>query len=226
MINRVKNAIENIAVFFLPSKYANLLLCHREGRWNKYFLLAEDAMEEQWQTIIWPLIKDFSFDSVLELAPGAGRNTKKLCTVAKKIYAVDYNRYAIELCRRNLGESYNGCEIEYHINNGKDLHMIGDGLISTIYCWDSAVHFDKEVLKQYIAEFARVLRTGGKGFVHHSDLGSKAHKNIKHNPHARSNMSRLLFSAYCQEYGLKVISQVDIPWGEIVDCATIFIKGD
>ncbi|MBN2356052.1 class I SAM-dependent methyltransferase [candidate division KSB1 bacterium] len=224
MINRIKNAFENIAVWFLPSKYANLLLCRRRGRWSNYFISAESAMEEQWRTIIWPLIKDFSFDAVLELAPGAGRNTRKLCSVAKRVLAVDLNEYALRQCRRQLGDSVSGCRIEYHRNNGRDLRMIEAGAISAVYSWDSAVHFDKEVMEHYIAEFARVLRPGGKGFVHHANLGDQAHKNIKRNPHARSNMSKELFARYCRDNDLVVIDQIDMPWGEIVDCITLFAK--
>jgi ubiquinone/menaquinone biosynthesis C-methylase UbiE len=208
----------------LPRKYANLLQCSENGLWNQYFAEAEASMQTHWGGTIWPLIQNFNFDVVLELSPGGGRNTERLCAVSKKIYAVDFNSYAIDQCRKRLGSSFCGCDIEYHVNNGTDLRMIQDDSISAIYCWDAAVHFDKIILKSYIKEFARVLRVSGRGFIHHSNLGEKANKNIKKNPGWRSNMSKESFAESCEENGLHIVTQVDIPWGSIVDCGTIFEK--
>jgi SAM-dependent methyltransferase len=217
-------ALDRVIVPLLPPKLANLLQCSKIGLWNEYFIEAESAMQNEWDEIIWPLIKTFNFDVVLELAPGAGRNTEKLCTISKKIYAVDYNSYAIEQCRERLGSSYRGCDIEYYVNNGTDLKVIQDDAISTIYCWDAAVHFGKSILDSYIKECARVLRVGGQGFIHHSNLGDKASKNIKKNPRWRSNVSKESFAEICETNGLRIVAQVDIPWGRIVDCVTIFEK--
>jgi hypothetical protein len=102
--------------------------------------------------------------------------------------------------------------------------MIADDSISTVYCWDSAVHFNRVILEGYIREFARVLEHGGKGFVHHSNLGDMVSRNIKDNPAWRSNVSKEFFSRMCTKFGLTVEAQIDIPWGKITDCATIFSK--
>ena len=217
-------ALNEVVIPLLPRKYANLLQCSTKGLWNNYFIESETSMQTSWEGTIYPLIKNFNFDAVLELAPGAGRNTERLCAVSKKIYAVDYNSYAIEQCSKRLGSSYCGCKIEYHVNNGKDLNMIQDNTISAIYCWDSAVHFDKIILKSYIHEFYRVLRFGGRGFIHHSNLGDNADKNIKKNPGWRSNMNKESFAEMCEANGLRILTQVNIPWGSIVDCVTIFEK--
>ncbi len=218
--------VDGIVVPLLPSKQANLLQCSKQGLWNKYFAQAESEIQAQWDEIIWPLIEDFEFDAVLELAPGAGRNTERLCDASEKIFAVDFNAYALEQCRARLGSSYHGCKIEYHVNNGSDIGMIADGSISAVYCWDAAVHFDKRVLASYVAEFARVLRAGGKGFVHHSNLGDRARKNIKRNPAWRSNMSKESFREICESNGLRVTAQVDLPWMDmdVTDCLTVFEK--
>ena len=222
---RWTKAVDAVAMHVLPMKYYNLLQCSKVDIWQNYFTDAEAEIKAQWDEIIWPLIKDFDFKSVLELAPGAGRNTERLCEVSKKIYAIDFNAYALEQCRERLGSSYRGCDIEYHANNGSDINMIADGSISAIYCWDAAVHFDKSILSSYIHEFARVLGAGGKGFVHHSNLGDRAHKNIKKNPSWRSNMSKEIFAEMCGTNGLRVAAQVDIPWRDIKDCVTVFEKG-
>jgi ubiquinone/menaquinone biosynthesis C-methylase UbiE len=205
-------------------KQKNLDQCSVDGLWNKYFVEAEAHMDSQWSGIIWPIIKDFDFSVVLELAPGAGRNTKKLCAVSKMIHAVDLNSYALEMLKANLGESFAGCKIEYHRNNGYSLPTIRNSSITSIYCWDAAVHFDKTVIKDYVNEFSRVLVGGGRGLVHHSHLGEGANDEISKNPHWRSNMSKELFKEYCLMFGLNVDLQKMISWGEINDCISVFSK--
>jgi hypothetical protein len=102
--------------------------------------------------------------------------------------------------------------------------MIDDGSISMVYCWDAAVHFDKSVLDDYIREFARVMKPGARGFVHHSNLGDKASKNIKRNTGWRSNMGKEHFAETCETNGLQIVAQIDIPWGTITDCGSVFEK--
>jgi hypothetical protein len=40
----------------------------------------------------------------------------------------------------------------------------------------------------------------------------------------RSNASREYVAAACARNGLTVTLQQDIPWADITDCATIFVK--
>jgi SAM-dependent methyltransferase len=211
-------------VHLLPAKTANLLQCHRDNLWNVYFRDAEGLFDEQWIGTIRPLIEDFDFNTVLELSPGGGRNTEKLSELTSRLIAVDYNKYALEQTQARLSASGSSCDVSYHQNNGCDLRMVSDASVTAIYCWDSAVHFDKSVVSAYIQEFARVLKPGGSGFLHHSDLGDRAHKNIKRNPHWRSNVSKELVAEQCRSNGLTVVVQQPVPWPPIVDCATIFRK--
>jgi SAM-dependent methyltransferase len=207
----------------LPSSAANLLQMRLQN-WGHYFEQSEAQFEEQWKEIIWPLINDFDFGTVLELSPGAGRNTEKLSTLTSRLIAVDISQDALDQTRSRLGTFRGECEISYYRNNGSDLPMVADESVTTIYCWDSAVHFEKGVVLSYIREFARVLKPGGTGFFHHSALGNRAHNNIKRNPHWRSNVSKELVTQACQANGLSVTLQQPVPWPPIVDCATIFRK--
>jgi len=206
------------------TKWYNKRFCSRDGMWDEYFTEAEAGMADSWNQTIWPVIKDFDFETVLELAPGAGRNTEKLARVARIIHAVDMNEYALRKLRARFQSVLGRCELHIHQNHGNDLDMILDGSITFIYSWDSAVHFDKAVLKDYVAEFSRVLKPNGTGFIHHSNLGHRAHMDIRRNPHWRSNMSRELFANYCGRHGLKIKRQIDLPWPPIVDCLSIFHK--
>jgi ubiquinone/menaquinone biosynthesis C-methylase UbiE len=212
-----------VIVPLLPSKAANLLQS-RLADWKPYFEEAEGLFEQQWTEIIWPLIHDFDFTTILELSPGGGRNTERLSTLTSQLIAVDYRQNALNQTRARLGTSRNGCEITYHRNNGSDLQMVPDDSVTAIYCWDSAVHFERSVILSYIGEFSRVLRQGGSGFLHHSALGDVAHKDIKRNPGWRSNVSKELVAEACEANGLTVVLQQPVPWFATVDCATIFRK--
>jgi SAM-dependent methyltransferase len=222
---RVAGRLSDLTIaHLLPSKAANLRQCARDDMWDVYFREAEGQFHEQWIGTIRPLIEDFDFSTVLELSPGAGRNTEKLSELTPRLIAVDYNQQALEQTQARLSALGSRCEVTYHQNNGCDLQMVEDQSVTAIYCWDSAVHFDKSVLSAYIREFARVLKPGGSGFLHHSDLGDGAHKSIKRNPHWRSNASKELVADQCRANGLTVVRQQPVPWPPIVDCATIFRK--
>ena len=228
LISRLADSI----VPLLPSRVANLLQT-RLVDWDNYYRGAEGQLGEQWNEIIWPAIKDFDFSTTLELSPGAGRNTERLSQLASRLIVVDYNQDPLNRTRARLGTRQGNCEISYHKNNGSDLPMVPDESVTAVYCWDAAVHFDKHVAVSYIGEFARALEPGGSGFLHHSTLGDRAHKNIKQNPDARSNVSKELVAEACKANGLTVTVQQAVPWKwsmdprlsrETVDCVTVFRK--
>lgn len=50
--------------------------------------------------------------------------------------------------------------------------FIDSGSISFVYSFDSMVHFDKSIIRAYLVEFARVMRGGATGFLHHSNYGA------------------------------------------------------
>jgi ubiquinone/menaquinone biosynthesis C-methylase UbiE len=213
------------ALTSLFPKWYSKSVCSAEGLWDAYFTDAEQAMAVQWDNIIWPIIKNCDFDTVLELAPGAGRNTERLTEVARVIHAVDLNEYALKRLRERFQSFETKCQLHFHRNEGSDLGMIENSTITLIYCWDAAVHFDKSIIKDYVREFARVLSVNGMGFVHHSNLGDMANVDIRTNPHFRSNMSKELFAEYCNRNGLEIIEQKDLPWTgkeSVVDCISVF----
>ena len=230
LVNRLADPLMPL----LPSRIANRLHT-RLGDWDDYFRVAEGQFDEQWDEVIWPAIQEFDFDTTLELSPGGGRNTQRLSTLASRLIVVDYNQDPLDRTEARLGTRQGDCRISYHRNNGSTLPMVADASVTAVYCWDSAVHFDKAALRSYIAEFARVLQAGGSGFLHHSDLGDSAHKNIQRNPDWRSNGSKALVADACRANGLTITTQQPLPWKwsmdthrqqETVDCVTVFRKPD
>jgi SAM-dependent methyltransferase len=192
-----------------------------------YFAAAEARMAWQWENVIWPIIEGNDFSVVLELAPGHGRNTEMLRRHAKAIHLVDVNQACLDACRARFGREMEGCHFFYHLTDGTSLRGVADASIRFGYSWDSMVHFDKVVVRGYILEFARVLRPGGRAFLHMSNYGSvKPDSDWASNPGGRSDMSAALSVRFAGEAGLTVpfqrLSGVKDGWGmDDLDCLSI-----
>lgn len=195
---------------------------------SSYYEDVETAIDYQWPDIIYPMIKGCDFSRVLELAPGHGRNTRKLMEVAEEIVLVDANRTCIDYCKERFKDAPGHCRLSYYVNDGLSLGQTADNTISFVYSWDSMVHFDRYLMRRYLAEFRRVLRPGGCGFVHHSNYGNlvdNANYSTHVNPHGRSNMTKELFAEYCRDLGLEVIQQKIIDWDvQSLDCLSLLKK--
>lgn len=207
----------------------NLETCAKPELWQDWFDEAESSIEDQWKDPIWPLIRRADFSTVLELGPGAGRNSERLKELAGTLHLVDFNEYALELCKRRFRDHAGPCIIRYHQNDGRSLPFLEDESVTFVYSWDSMVHFERSVVGRYMQEFARVLEPGGWGFVHHSNYGTlSADSDIEKAPHLRSNMTADLFRSFCEENGLVRTSFLVFAWGGVpgTDCISIFQKPD
>ena len=205
----------------------NLETCSRPELWKDWFEQAEASMAAQWKDPIWPLIRRADFTTTLEIAPGAGRNSARLKEHARTLHLVDLNAYALERCRERFREHKGPCAIHYHQNDGRSLAFLADGSVSLVYSWDSMVHFERTVVQRYVQEFARVMRPGAWGFVHHSNYGAtSADPDIEHAPHMRSNLTAELFGQYCSENGLIRTHFLVFDWGGVArtDCISLFLK--
>ena len=187
-----------------------------------YYDEAEQYMEQQWREAIWPFIQSADFSYVLDLAAGHGRNSEKLKQHAKKIHIVDINSENIEFCKKRFaGDS----RFLFNQNDGCSLNFIPSASISLVYCFDAMVHFDSDVVRAYLREFARVLRPNGLGFCHHSNYTQNPGGDVHRNPGWRNFMSQALFAHYCSKEGLAVVKSRVIDW-ELPgsDCITLFRK--
>ena len=191
-----------------------------------YFSRAEACFEKQWKTLIEPFLFSVEVDTscVLELAAGRGRNTAKLSSLCDRVLAVDVNPENIAFLRQRFQDTPNVAIIH---NSGTDLADIPDDSVSLVYCFDSMVHFDIEIIIPYLKEFARILRPGGLGFCHHSNYTDGPGKDFRDNPHWRNFMSKNLFHHLCRRSGLDVLKQQVFDWsGEPeLDCFTLFTPG-
>lgn len=200
---------------------------HRAG---PYFDQAERVIAAQWDRTIWPIICNEDLSNTLDLACGHGRNTEILRKLARTIDLVDVNPSCIEFCRRRFGEVKEQCRFRYHLTDGKGLAEIGDETMTFVYSWDSMVHFDKLVVRDYVLETARVLKPGGSAFLHHSNYGTFApNSDWSKNHGSRSDMTASLMREYADEAGLRIkfqrLSGTDDGWGmDDLDCLTLLSK--
>lgn len=217
-------------VIDLLVKWTTALQCgHSHDVSKGYFHDAEPFIDMQWNDIIYPIIKDLDFTTVVDLACGHGRNSSKLKDFAGTIHLVDINQSCIDACR----ERFAGLEkpvFHYHVTDGNHMSMIADSTATLVYSWDSMVHFDKLIVRDYVADIARVLRPGGKAFLHHSNLGAKQpDSNWATNEGTRSDMSAEIMAEFARASGLAVVDQQlqgrAQGWGsDDLDCVSILEK--
>jgi ubiquinone/menaquinone biosynthesis C-methylase UbiE len=120
----------------------------------------KDALVE---TFIAPYAVDAE---VLEIAPGYGRWTEFLASLARRVVLVDINENCLRACKKRFEGLMH---IEYQLGDGDSL-PVPDASQDFVWSFDSFVHMDPPVVREYVREIARVLRPGGSAVVHHADM--------------------------------------------------------
>lgn len=193
---------------------------------------AENYIENQWNSLILPEIKHFNFNVTLDFAAGHGRNSAYLAKLAKKLYVVDANPEAVQfLHQRFEGDAQTQCAVPVIQNNGVDLIGVPTGAVTTLYSFDSMVHFEKRLVEAYMPEFQRVMAPGAFGFIHHSNFGRVSDApDFRDHPAWRANVDKNFFAQCCFRHKLLAVRQVTIDWpaGEVaiqdLDCFSIICK--
>lgn len=183
------------------------------NEWSEFF----GSTDNLWNNIILPKVENYLKGDVLEIAPGFGRITKYLKDKSDKLSIVDLNQLCIDKCKEKFGD-----DIEYYVNDGKSLVMFENSSKDFIFSWDSFVHMNDEVIKEYLKEIYRVLKPDGYAVIHHSYLSGGQKESFK-NLSGRSNMNPDLFKTLAEEQSLKVIKQEDFEW-TITDTITTLHK--
>ena len=137
---------------------------------------------------------------------------------AKSVTLVDVNPDNIRYCSEHLRPL--GFEIIQ--NNGFDLNGLASGAFSHIHCFDAMVHFEVEIIMSYLAEFARVLISGGTALLHHSNYTDRPGADFRTNPGWRNFCSAGLMRHMALRNSFEVIDQKVIAWGlPELDCITL-----
>jgi SAM-dependent methyltransferase len=190
---------------------------------NEYFAHAERFIETLWSGLIWPMLQNVDFRSVLDLAAGHGRNSTKLIDLCESLVIMDIQPGNVEICRKRFGD---GGKVSYHVGNGYDLRPVADETITLVYCFDAMVHFDSDIVRSYLADTRRVLKDGAHGFFHHSNYTGGDDWRV--NPQGRNFMSKDLFAHYARKEGLEIVAQQLVDWaGEAaLDVFSLVRRGD
>lgn len=180
--------------------------------------------ENLWNREIFDDVKAFRNKAILEIAPGFGRMTQFLALLTDDLTIVDLNQLCLEKTHAKLGHHVK----RYVLNNGNDLPDIADSSIDLVFSYDSFVHMHRNVVEDYVAEIARVLKPGGTAFIHHSWLLDGEEESFK-NWAGRATMNPELFQSYVEKYGLTMKLQKTVQFNSEgdwsgVDSISIFTK--
>ena len=119
--------------------------------------------------------------------------------------------------------------------------MVADQSVDFVFSFDVFVHIKCDVVEEFLGEFARILKIGGKGFIHHSNLGAftgslreklpaavrklltKLHL-FDEDHHRTPTMNAALFRALCRQHGLYCFKQEIVNWRgrRLIDCFSWF----
>jgi len=195
----------------------------------------------QWFGAILPRIRDcLPTGTILEIAPGFGRWTHYLKDYCQELWIVDRVDECIEVCRRRFAAD---SHVRCYLNDGLSLSMFPDASIDFVFSFDSFVHTKREVVEAYLRQLGTKLKPGGKGFIHHSNLGEYASSPRERLPqtmrkllrkarildwehHRNPSMSADLFRALCLRYGLHCVTQELVNWRgrRLIDCFSLFTR--
>lgn len=197
------------------------------GNWwieAPYFAAAERHMDGQWRELILPFLRTdetgINWAAVVELGAGRGRSAAKLLPMAGRLHLVDLHGNNLDACRRRFGGDP---RLAYHLTDGRSLPL-PDAAATFLFSFDSMVHFDSDVVRDYLREGRRVLRPGGHAFLHHSNTMAHPGGDFAAEAHWRNFMSRELLAHYALKEGLEVLRQEPLDWngdGGFSDCFSL-----
>ena len=135
---------------------------------------------------------------VLEIGPGGGRWTAPLLARADAYVGVDVSSTCIDTCRQRFSRETHA---RFIVGSGVDLAGVETNTIDVLWSFDVFVHINETEVSQYVQEFARVLKPGGTGIVHHGTVaGLKGGW--------RSNLTQARMIALLSENGFEIVESV------------------
>ena len=195
----------------------------------------------QWAGVIFPRIRDcLPAETILEIAPGFGRWTHYLREHCQNLWLVEKADQCYAACSERFGTDP---RIKIFHNDGHSLSMIPDNSIDFVFTFDSLVHDRRGFIESYLSQLESKLKPGGKGFFHHSNLGSYANSPRNRFPepvvnllqksgvldsdhHRTPFMTAELFRELCAKHGLHCVRQELINWRarRLIDCFSWFAR--
>jgi SAM-dependent methyltransferase len=179
----------------------------------------------QWFGTIYPRISRFlPARRILEIAPGFGRWTQFLLTHCVELIGVDISQKCADHCRQRFASAPGAT---FFANDGTSLAMVPNESIDLVFSFDSLVHVEIDVIREYVWQIAQKLSTSGIAFVHHSN----ANASVEYLELARKNARALSVSAdrvkeLFEDSRCKMLVQEEITWDgpQRIDCLTTICR--
>jgi len=101
---------------------------------------------------------DISDKTVVDYGCGAGRVTKYIAQVARKVIGTDISEKMIDRFKQRLGKIEN---VDLFTGSGKDLRPLEDGSVDIIYSLWVFQHIPEKIVPKIVEDCYRVLKEGG-----------------------------------------------------------------
>ncbi|WP_207435235.1 class I SAM-dependent methyltransferase [Sabulibacter ruber] len=161
---------------------------------------------------------------ILEIGCGAGRHAEKVINNCEHLWLLDTSKAALKIAENRLLNKGNFTTILSSTGNGIP-HQIKKDTLTSIFSYDSMVHFEYDSVISYIKDSYRVLTPGGMALFHHSNYDKNPGGSVEQNPAWRNFMSQKLFIHIAKRNGFKIIESVVFDWAEEnTDCLTLLQK--
>ena len=161
------------------------------------------------QSVFRALFEQLDLDDSIEIACGRGRHAAQIVDKVGTLTLVDINQSNIDACRtRFSGRS----RVKYLVNSGADLHPLPSGSYSSVYSYDSMVHFEATDVISYLSEISRVLRPGGRALLHYSNTQDNPEGTYAEDPRWRAFFSEPMMRHFGSRVGLRSLASKVISW--------------
>ena len=184
----------------------------RDWTENSYYDAVESITDWFWRPD-WPfrpLFDQLDLTNAIELACGRGRHAAQCVESCGTLTLVDINATNIEACRARFAGRDN---VRFVVTPGNALPSCPDGAYSAIYCYDAMVHFEMLDVLDYLREFRRVLRVGGRALLHLSNNRSNPLGACQENVHWRNFGDLDVFRHLAHRLNFSIIASQTVDWG-------------
>ena len=112
-------------------------------------------------------------------------------------------------------------------NNGYDLTELPSNKYTSLFTYDSMVHFELFDIYSYLKETYRILVPGGYALFHHSNNSSDYKNSFEYNRNlgGRNFMDKQIFAYLAYKAGFEIVEQHVLDWDmPEQDCITLVRK--
>jgi len=183
----------------------------------------------QWSTMIRPRIAAaLPASSLVEVAPGHGRWTHFLLDQCQSYIGFDLAEQCTEHCRMRFANVCERRPVRFETNDGTSLPGVAEASVDFVFSFDSLVHVAQSTIEAYLRAIARVLRPGGRAFLHHSNYAAVPEQPIGWDHERDRSQSAASVRAAAEATGLHVLVQEPVSWGGdiLLDCFSSIAKPD